>query len=88
MQCGKSDKKRQKGKDVSCRKRRGEVRKINNYSIRIEVTDGEVGEILKSLADAQEKIYECYQRLQGIGVLTIVPNDKKSNLPLGGELLL
>ncbi|MCI9174447.1 MAG: hypothetical protein HFH49_05780 [Lachnospiraceae bacterium] len=64
------------------------MRKINNYSIRIEVTDGEVGEILKSLEDAQEKIYECYQRLQCIGVLTIVPNDKKSNLPLGGKLLL
>lgn len=50
---------------------------MNNYSIRIEVMDGEVREILKSLADAQEKIYKCYQRLQDIGVLTIVPNDKK-----------
>lgn len=53
-----------------------EVRITNNYSVRIEVKDGEVEEILKRLEEAQEEIYRCYQQLQDIGILSVVPNDK------------
>lgn len=39
--------------------------------IRIEVEQGEVDTILKELFEAQEKIRQCYNRLEEIGVVTI-----------------
>lgn len=42
---------------------------MTKYFIRIETKPGEVEEILKELNEAQEKIYECYNRLRDIGVL-------------------
>ena len=44
---------------------------MNNYDIRIEIQEGEVKEILDKLNEAQETIYNCYNRLQEIGVLTL-----------------
>lgn len=54
------------------------MRTTNSYSVRIEVKDGEVEEILKRLEEAQEEIFKCYNRLQDIGVLTVIPNDKRT----------
>lgn len=44
---------------------------MTNYSIRIEVEDGKVKEILDRIDKAQEEIYKCYSELQNLGVLTI-----------------
>ena len=44
---------------------------MNNYDIRIEIQEGEVKEILDKLNEAKETIYNCYNRLQEIGVLTL-----------------
>lgn len=44
---------------------------MTNYSIRIEVEDGEIEQILKELNEAQETIFKCYNRLQTLGVLKI-----------------
>ena len=41
------------------------------YTIRIEVKEGEIKEILDKLHDAQETICKCYSRLVEIGVVTI-----------------
>jgi hypothetical protein len=40
--------------------------------IRIDVPQGEVGEILEELEKAQEKIRDCYSRLEALGVINIV----------------
>ncbi|WFR55390.1 hypothetical protein QA584_17465 [Anaerocolumna sp. AGMB13025] len=42
--------------------------RVQNYYIRIEVPEGEVKNILDELAQAQNKIYECYNRLEDLGV--------------------
>ena len=47
-----------------------------NTFIRIEVRDGEVEKILRELSEAQEKIYECYNRLQEAGVLVISKEER------------
>lgn len=39
--------------------------------IRIEVKGGELEKIFQELNEAQEKICECYNRLQDLGVLVI-----------------
>lgn len=44
---------------------------MNNYSIRIEVEDGKVEEILDRLSKAQKEIYKCYTELENLGVLTL-----------------
>lgn len=44
---------------------------MTNYSIRIEIEDGKVKEILDRLDKAQGEIYKCYSELQSLGVLTI-----------------
>lgn len=44
---------------------------MNNYSIRIEVEDGKVEEILDRLSKAQKEIYKCYTELESLGVLTL-----------------
>lgn len=48
---------------------------MNNYSIRIEVAVSEIENIFKELNEAQEKIYECYRKLQDLGVVTISKAD-------------
>lgn len=45
---------------------------MNNYSIRIEVPEGELSKILNKLNKAQETIYECYQELERLGVVKLV----------------
>ncbi|MBQ7516382.1 MAG: hypothetical protein IJS96_08880 [Schwartzia sp.] len=47
--------------------------------IRIEVPEGEVKQILDELNKAQEKIYECYNRLEGLGVVTVIKKDAAEN---------
>lgn len=44
---------------------------MTRYGIKIEAKQGELEGIFKELEEAQEKIYECYCRLQQLGVLTI-----------------
>ena len=50
---------------------------MNDYSVRLEVKEGEVKEIMDRLDKAQEVIYECYRDLQYLGVLTVVQTDDK-----------
>lgn len=44
---------------------------MSKYLMQVSVQDGELESIMKELSDAQEKIYECYKRLENLGVLTI-----------------
>ena len=44
---------------------------MDNYSIRIEVPEGKVKEILDRLTEAQETIYRCYDELNRLGVLVV-----------------
>lgn len=44
---------------------------MTNYSIRINVQEDELREIMNDLQQAQEQIYRCYNRLQSLGVVTI-----------------
>ncbi len=48
---------------------------MTSHLVRIEIPEGEVKQILDELNEAQSKIYECYSRLQGLGVLTVVKKD-------------
>ena len=41
---------------------------MNNYSIRIEVEDGKVEEILDRLSKAQKEIYKCYTELENLRI--------------------
>lgn len=44
---------------------------MNSNIIRLEVDGEELKKIFKELEKAQEKIYDCYTRLEAMGVLTI-----------------
>lgn len=44
---------------------------MKQYSIRIEVEQGEIESIMHDLCEAQEKISECYNRLIELGVVKI-----------------
>lgn len=44
---------------------------MTSYLMSIEVEDGEVETILKEMEAAQEKIYECYNRLRDLGVVVV-----------------
>ncbi len=44
---------------------------MNKYSVRIEVPEGRVKEILDKLSEAQNTIYKCYDELEHLGVLTV-----------------
>ncbi|SDD88364.1 hypothetical protein [Sporomusa acidovorans] len=46
---------------------------MREHFIRIEVEDGEVEQIIQELYAAQEKIYQCYNRLISLGVVTVKP---------------
>ena len=48
---------------------------MTSHLVRIEIPEGEVKQILDELNEAQSKIYECYSRLQDLGVLTVVKKD-------------
>ena len=50
---------------------------MNGYSVRMEVKEGEIKKIMDRLTKAQETIYECYEELQELGILTVVPDDDK-----------
>ena len=52
---------------------------MNGYSVRMEVKEGEVKEIMDRLTQAQETIYKCYSELQDLGVLTVVQTDDKES---------
>lgn len=58
-----------KNKCVQARKR-GEM--MRRYMIRIDVPEGEVKEILEELDKAQQTIYNCYSRLEAMGVINII----------------
>lgn len=44
---------------------------MTSYYIKIKAPEGELEKIMNELAEAQSKIYECYRRLEDLGVLTI-----------------
>lgn len=44
---------------------------VNGYLIRVEIQDGEIEQILRELNEAQEKIYQCYSRLQEAGMVVV-----------------
>lgn len=44
---------------------------MTKYGIKIEAKQGELEGIFEELEKAQEKIYECYCKLQQLGVLII-----------------
>lgn len=44
---------------------------MNPFIVKIAVKDGEIDKILKDLTKAQETIYQCYRRLEELGVLVI-----------------
>lgn len=52
---------------------------MNGYSIRIEIQEGQVKEILDRLNAAQETIYRCYQELQDLGVVVVKEKAASSN---------
>lgn len=52
---------------------------MKQYDIRIEVNPSEIKAILDEITQAQEKIYQCYNRLIEIGVVTIVDKATRSN---------
>lgn len=52
---------------------------MQNYYIRIEVPEGEVKNILDELAQAQNKIYECYNRLEDLGVVVVKEQTTSEN---------
>lgn len=44
---------------------------MNSVSIRVKVDGEELAKIMDDLAKAQETIYNCYSRLNDLGVLEI-----------------
>lgn len=44
---------------------------MNNFTIRIDVEEGKVKEILDRLTEAQEVIWNCYNELRALGVIHI-----------------
>lgn len=52
---------------------------MDNYGLRICVPEGKVKEILDRLTEAQKTIYECYNELQQLGVLTITEKTDSGN---------
>ena len=48
-----------------------EVKQMTSSTIRIEIPDGKVRELMERLDRAQEEIYECYSELQRLGVVTV-----------------
>ena len=44
---------------------------MNNYHLRIEVTEGKMKEIFNRLTEAQETIRDCLWELESLGVLKI-----------------
>lgn len=44
---------------------------MNNYSIRIEIPEGEIKNIFDKMNEAQETIRKCYSELQMLGVVKI-----------------
>ena len=59
----------------------GRWKEITGYGIRIEVKNGEIEKIFEELNNAQEKIYDCYNKLQNLGVLVI--SGTEDNAPEG-----
>ena len=51
---------------------------MTGYFIKIKAPEGELEKILNELAEAQTKIYECYQRLEDLGVLTFEKGEAAS----------
>ena len=56
-----------------------EVGPVNKYAVQLEMPKGKVGEILEKLSSAQETIRECYQELEGLGVLVIKEETASGN---------
>ena len=52
--------------------------KMRNYDIMIKIPDGRIKEIMDKMNKAQETIYECYNELISLGVVTIekAPSNK------------
>jgi len=51
---------------------------LSDFVVHISVPDGELDEIMKRLNEAQETIYQCYSRLEKLGVLRIEKKDTAS----------
>lgn len=44
---------------------------MTNYHMKIAIKDGEVEQIMREMDEAQEKIFECYDRLRALGVVVV-----------------
>ena len=51
---------------------------MRNYDIMIKIPEGRIKEIMDKMNNAQEIIYECYDELISLGVVTIekAPSNK------------
>lgn len=52
---------------------------MKRHMIRIEIPEGRVKEILDQMTKAQETIYECYQELESLGVVTVTEKTVSGN---------
>lgn len=52
---------------------------MNNYHLRIEVSEGKLKEIFNRLTEAQETIRDCLWELELLGVLKIEKEDTGGN---------
>lgn len=60
------------------RTKEGGERGMDNYSLRIQVKDGEVEAVLAELEKAQTVIRDCYCKLQNLGVLVVEKEEAAS----------
>jgi|GEM_PF-7080487 len=44
---------------------------MQGLNVIMNISGGELEQIMRELAEAQEKIYDCYRRLGSLGFLTI-----------------
>ena len=52
---------------------------MNKYFLKIEIPEGEIKKIFEELSEAQEKIMECYNRLEELGVVTMREKDEPAS---------
>lgn len=51
---------------------------MTEFVATVSMPEGELEDIMKKLTEAQETIYECYSRLEKLGVLRLEKKDTAS----------
>ncbi len=51
---------------------------MTEFVMTVSMPEGELEDIMKKLTEAQETIYECYARLEKLGVLRLEKKDTAS----------